>query len=120
VTCWVRAAHRDELWPDVVRVVSLPKDPSSGRPREALVVLDDYGTVRAYLNVCQHIPIPLDCGSSDFLDPPTRHLRCVTHGALYRREDGYCVVGPCAGESLIALRIRIDANGIVEVGIDDP
>lgn len=113
---WIRAAHIDELWPDVVRIVPLPRD-ECGRPREALVVLDDYGAVRAYLNVCQHIAIPLDGGSREFFDPTGTHLRCGTHGALYRREDGFCVVGPCAGESLVALPIRIDGEGVVEVGV---
>jgi nitrite reductase/ring-hydroxylating ferredoxin subunit len=112
---WIRAAHRDELWPDLAHIVALPRDARTGRPREAIVVLDQYGAVRAYLNVCQHIPIPLDGGSREFFDASGDHLRCGTHGALYRREDGFCFVGPCAGESLLALPIRIDDAGVVEI-----
>lgn len=114
---WVRVATEEELWPGVVHPVELPRD-ERGRPREALVLLEHTGALRAYLNRCQHIPIPLDGGSRDFLDEDG-HLRCGTHGALYRWEDGYCFVGPCAGEYLLTLPLRVEA-GVIEVGIDDP
>jgi len=118
-TRWIHAAHRDELRPDVVKTVELPRD-SRGRPQEALVVESEHGRIRAYLNRCQHIAIPLDAGSREFLDPATKHLRCGTHGALYRREDGLCVAGPCIGEALVQLPIRIGADGTVEVRFDGP
>lgn len=110
---WIRAAHRDALRPDLAHVVTLPRDAKTGRPREALVVVDPYGAVRAYLNICQHIPIPLDGGSREFFDASGTHLRCGTHGALYRREDGYCFVGPCRGTSLRAIAVEVDASGAI-------
>lgn len=87
--------------PSEVRVVPLPVGTVlDGMPaREALVVLDDTGAVRAFANVCQHVPIPLDAGSRRFLDEEG-FLVCATHGALYRRSDGLCVQGPCRGRSL--------------------
>lgn len=97
-----------------VQVVRLPDD-ERGRPREALVLLDGARTLRAYLNRCEHLPIPLDGGSRRFLSEDGSHLVCGTHGALYRREDGFCVEGPCAGKSLLALPVRVDEDGWVEL-----
>ncbi len=106
----IRVARREELDPGEVRVVGLGDDTLARRP-EALVVVDETGEVRAYLNECQHLPIPLDAGSREFLDDTTGHLRCGTHGALYRRDDGLCVRGPCRGRSLRALPVSVDADG---------
>jgi nitrite reductase/ring-hydroxylating ferredoxin subunit len=100
----VFACHLDQLAAGVVRVVHLSPDPL-GRPREALVLIDQTRTPRAYLNLCRHLPVPLDAASRQFL--AGGHLQCLTHGARYRLEDGLCVRGPCRGESLIALELRV-------------
>lgn len=90
-----------------------------GRPREALVLLDHDARVRVYLNRCEHLPIPLDGGSRRFLSDDGRHLFCGTHGARYRLEDGFCVEGPCAGRSLLALPFRIDDDGCVVLVVEE-
>lgn len=82
--------------------------------REAIVLLDEDGEVRAYENVCQHIPIPLDAGGRQFLDDDGE-LICATHGAIYRRSDGECVSGPCMGRRLVSLRVKtIDDRVLVD------
>ena len=91
----VRVCQRAELLPGTVLAIPLPKSPDDRRPREALVLLGSDGEPRAYLNRCKHLPIPIDAGSRQFLTPDRQHLMCGTHGALYRLNDGVCVVGPC-------------------------
>jgi len=61
-----------------------------------------------YLNSCPHIGSPLDLAPGRFLNPDKTMILCSTHGALFRIEDGYCVSGPCAEESLspVAFDIR--------------
>jgi len=86
---------------------------AEGRPREAIVLRDGRGVPRAYVNLCKHLPIPLDAGSRDFIAVDGTHLLCGTHGALYRREDGLCVDGPCEGESLDALELVDDDGQLV-------
>jgi nitrite reductase/ring-hydroxylating ferredoxin subunit len=78
-----------------------------GRPREAIVLLDEHDEPRAYLNQCRHLPIPLDAGSRQFFFGG--ELQCSTHGARYRLRDGMCVAGPCRGAALAALPIEIAA-----------
>jgi nitrite reductase/ring-hydroxylating ferredoxin subunit len=78
---------------------------SFGRPREAIVLLDDHDELRAYLNECRHLPIPLDAGSRQFL--VAGELQCSTHGARYRLRDGMCVSGPCRGAALASLPVEV-------------
>lgn len=86
-----------------------------GRPREAIVLLDEGNQARAYLNQCRHLPIPLDSGSRQFF--AFGELQCATHGARYRLRDGLCVSGPCRGASLFALPVEI-TSGLVFVHDD--
>ena len=88
--------------------VSIGRD-ERGFPVDALVVRDG-ARLRAYVNICKHIAIPLDAGTGDFLDDEG-HLVCLTHGALYRISDGLCVAGPCEGESLDEVEVEVEGDG---------
>lgn len=94
-----------DLAAGAVRSVTISCDPDRGFPRRAIVLRDRHGVVRAYVNLCMHLPVPLDAGSDDFLADDGVHLICGTHGALYRPEDGLCIEGPCEGESLLRLDV---------------
>lgn len=102
-----------------VQVILLPRDPA-GRPREALLLRDDRGELRAYLNRCEHLPIPLNAGGPDFLTADRRELLCRTHGARYRLEDGHCVHGPCAGRALRPLALSVEADCVYVLLEEDP
>lgn len=104
----VRAGTLEEV--RAARALLIALAPREGRPRQAIVVLDDDGIPRAYLNECRHIPVPLDGGSGYVLDHTKRFLMCGTHGALYQRRDGLCVTGPCRGERLLPLTIDHEAD----------
>lgn len=94
-----------------VCAVPLPRG-RDGTPREALLLRDHGGTLRAYLNRCQHLPVPIDGGSRRFLSSDGQHLLCGTHGARYRLEDGYCVHGPCLGRALPAIEVELKGDAI--------
>jgi nitrite reductase/ring-hydroxylating ferredoxin subunit len=98
------ACSRDDLANGKVCVVPLARE-ANGLPREAIVLLDHAQTPRAYLNLCRHLPIPLDGLSRRFV--VGGYLQCLTHGARYQIEDGLCVAGPCRGQSLLALELRL-------------
>lgn len=108
----IRATTLDELALEEVVAVPLP-ELHEGLPSEALVLRDGNGELRAYRNLCKHLPIPMDSGSRDFLDDTGEHLICWTHGALYRREDGKCIHGPCRGRHLDAFPIRLAEDGTI-------
>lgn len=85
-----------------VRIAEWPS-----KRREAIVLRDGSGVIRAYFNECRHVPIPLDAGGRNFTNADGL-LECKTHGALYRRNDGECVSGPCMGSRLIPVVIEGD------------
>lgn len=89
----------DEMRPLDLMVVPLRRD-AHQLPRAAIVVRDVLGHLHAYLNRCEHLPIPLDAGGGRFLSGDGQHLVCQTHGAQYRISDGLCDAGPCQGASL--------------------
>lgn len=72
----------------------------------ALLVVQREGEVYAYLNRCPHTGVNLEWRPDQFLDPGERYIQCATHGALFRIEDGFCLRGPCAGQSLQPLVLR--------------
>lgn len=76
-------------------------------------LLKQDGEVRAYLNFCPHLGIPLNWQPDQFMSLEGTHIQCSTHGALFQLEDGYCFSGPCRGESLTPLNIKISATGDV-------
>lgn len=69
-----------------------------------------------YRNRCPHRGTPLDWLPDRFLDAERRHLICATHGALFRFEDGVCISGPCAGDALEPIDVRIEAGVVVPTG----
>ncbi len=71
------------------------------------VVARKMGRLYAYANVCRHIPLTLDLGDGDVMAVDKRHLLCHHHGALYRVEDGKCVMGPCDGSALVKLDVEV-------------
>lgn len=71
-----------------------------------LVVFND-GQVKAYINRCPHLAIPLEWQENEFLDKGTDLIRCATHGALFLPDSGECVSGPCVGDRLTPVAIQI-------------
>ena len=70
------------------------------------------GKPYAYRNKCQHLHVTLDMDDNDFFTLDDQLLCCKTHGALYQPDTGYCVGGPCAGESLEKLEIEIKSGAV--------
>jgi len=89
-----------------------PHDADGG----TLVVLRSAGRVHAYLNICPHAGRPLNWAPGRFLYAHGQ-LVCAAHGASFRPEDGYCIGGPCRGESLRRVAV-MEIDG--EVAMADP
>ena len=63
------------------------------------------GAVRAFVNRCPHAGTELDWNPGEFFDETGLYLICSTHGALFEPGNGYCVAGPCRGDSLEPLGV---------------
>jgi len=68
--------------------------------------------VRAYVNRCPHAGHPLNFRPDEFFAPGEPLLLCHSHGALFEPTNGECVDGPCAGEALTSLPVRVE-EGVV-------
>lgn len=65
-----------------------------------LCVVRQGDALHAYLNRCPHTGAAMDWQDGQFLDLAGEEIVCSLHGARFRIEDGYCVAGPCQGQSL--------------------
>ena len=70
-----------------------------GKQRNIFIVRRE-GRAYAYLNWCPHNQVLIDQIPGQFFNKDNSLIQCSKHGALFRIEDGYCVEGPCKGESL--------------------
>jgi nitrite reductase/ring-hydroxylating ferredoxin subunit len=75
-------------------------------------VLQKAGALRAFANICPHLSHPLDMLPDEFFAQDSELLKCMSHGALFDPESGLCLVGPCAGESLLELQCRTDGDAV--------
>jgi len=63
--------------------------------------------VRGYVNSCPHARHPLNFKPNQFLTMDGALILCASHGALFEKSTGYCVAGPCAGQSLQTLSLEV-------------
>jgi len=98
------------------RVANLP----DGAPREFILAETEWpltgilvrvgDAVHAYLNRCPHALRQLNFRPDGFLSPDGTLIQCSSHGALFEKDTGLCVGGPCVGESLRRLPIALHAG----------
>jgi nitrite reductase/ring-hydroxylating ferredoxin subunit len=105
------------------RIEELPEGESRGFPPApggftGLFAIRRGAVVHVYVNSCPHIGLPLDPAPDRFLDAKKQVIVCSAHGARFRIEDGCCISGPCYGESLEAVPVRVDDQGRVIVPAD--
>jgi len=74
------------------------------------------GKPYAYVNRCAHISVELDWNEGDFFTAQQDFLICSTHGANYRPDNGFCVMGPCKGKSLKPIKV-IEQNQKIIINV---
>lgn len=78
----------------------------------AFFVVQKDGQLQAYRNRCPHTGAPMEWVPDQFLDLDKSFIECALHGALFRVSDGECLRGPCAGQALQGLPLRVQAGRI--------
>ena len=79
---------------------------------ESLILLRRGACVDAFLNVCPHAGRRLDWAPGKFLLSREGHLVCAAHGASFELATGLCVGGPCKGDSLRRVDVRVDGGDV--------
>ena len=87
--------------------------PSYGE--ESVILLRQDDRVNAWLNICPHAGRRLDWAPGKFLISRGM-LVCAAHGASFNLDNGECIGGPCKGESLRSVPVRVEQG---DVWLDD-
>ena len=69
--------------------------------------------VCGYLNRCPHAGHPLNLRPNSFLIGEGYLILCSSHGALFEKATGVCVAGPCVGQRLSAVDVKIDSGWVM-------
>ncbi len=76
--------------------------------------------VAAYVNRCPHAGHPLNLRPNRFLTPDGALILCASHGALFARDNGLCIAGPCPGQSLTAIAVEVVSGYVMLADDVDP
>ncbi|WP_240669192.1 Rieske 2Fe-2S domain-containing protein [Dyella sp. M7H15-1] len=79
---------------------------------ESVILLRQGERVNAWLNICPHAGRRLDWAPGKFL-VSKGVLVCAAHGASFRVDNGECIGGPCKGESLHDVPVRVEQGEIM-------
>ena len=71
------------------------------------------GKIYVYENACPHLGIQLEWTEDAFLDAEGTLIQCSMHGALFKIDDGECILGPCQGQSLNAIEFKLEGDQII-------
>lgn len=69
--------------------------------------------VHVYLNRCPHAGRPLNFMPGRFFSPDGALLQCHAHGALFEKDTGLCIAGPCVDESLRRLPAKLVGEELI-------
>jgi nitrite reductase/ring-hydroxylating ferredoxin subunit len=75
-------------------------------PLRGFIVKSTKG-VAAYVNSCPHAGHPLNFRPDRFLTSDRSLILCASHGAVFTRDEGLCIAGPCPGQSLTPVPIEM-------------
>lgn len=78
---------------------------------ESLILLRQGERVSGYLNICPHAGNRLDYAPGKFL-LKNDTLICAVHGAVFNQGDGLCSGGPCRGQHLRSVPIRVVGEAV--------
>jgi nitrite reductase/ring-hydroxylating ferredoxin subunit len=103
----------------VCRLDQLPEPGARGFSFPGAAIPDEWFLVRyedgvyAYRNLCPHAGRFLNWKEDAFLTRDKSLIMCAGHGALFDPKNGSCVAGPCPGQSLESLPVKIEDGEVV-------
>lgn len=87
-----------------------------GVGRDTLFVVRRGARVRAWLNACPHVDgAPLAWRKDRYLNADRSAIVCYGHGAIFDIDTGLCTQGPCKGQSLTPVTVRVSTDGNLQL-----
>ena len=83
------------------------------RKIQSIFLVHKNGEFFAYYNNCPHTGATLEWQEDQFLDLDKALIQCATHDALFLIDSGECIAGPCAGEHLKSLPVKLDEDNVL-------
>ncbi len=83
------------------------------RKKQSIFVVHKDAEFFAYYNQCPHTGASLEWRQDQFLDLDKALIQCATHDALFLIASGQCIAGPCTGDALKSLKLRIESDEII-------
>ncbi len=72
--------------------------------------------LHAWRNACPHVQgAPMAWKRHAYLSPDGQQVMCHAHGARFEPDTGLCVHGPCQGQRLVRVPLRVDEVGLVRL-----
>lgn len=105
----------------ICRLADLPNPGAKGfvfRETRALfqgVIVREGDAVRGYVDRCPHAGWPLSILPDRYLTKDGQYLLCSAHGALFTKDDGECIAGPCVGEHLEVWPVEVVGDEVLAV-----
>jgi nitrite reductase/ring-hydroxylating ferredoxin subunit len=104
---------------EICRLADLPQgnglavclDGSHGQRR--LVVFQTHSGPRAFLDLCPHQGRSLEFAPGEYLLDERNVLICPHHGASFELVQGACLSGPCAGDRLTRVELRVEGDRVL-------
>lgn len=88
-------------------------DPT-GEGHDSMFIVRRGDALHAWRNACPHIDgAPMPWRKDAYLSGDRQQIVCYAHGARFEIESGLCVRGPCLGQRLEAVALRVDDEGHV-------
>ncbi|RBP47178.1 Rieske (2Fe-2S) protein [Arenicella xantha] len=86
--------------------------------RDTVFVVDTIHGPVAYRDLCPHYgSTSLPWRKNAYLNSAADKIICAAHGAEFQINTGVCVSGPCVGQSLTPVPIKIAEDGFILASI---
>ncbi|MBS99825.1 MAG: (2Fe-2S)-binding protein [Oceanospirillaceae bacterium] len=83
-----------------------------GVGQDSIFLVRRGGQVYGYRDACPHVRgAPMAWRKDAYLNAERSLIVCHAHGAEFEIETGRCINGPCRGDRLFPVALRVDADG---------
>ncbi len=84
-------------------------------PERNIFIVRKENNVYCYENSCPHNFMPMEWQPDTFLNYDKDYIQCANHGALFEINNGTCIYGPCIGQTLCDIDIKVEDNIVYAV-----
>ena len=81
------------------------------RGQDTLLVVRRGERVFGWRDACPHHGTPMAWRKDAYLNAARDRIVCHAHGAQFDIESGLCLLGPCLGDRLTPVELRVDERG---------